>query len=132
MEAIGKNLTAEEWELLGVKPEHSEAQEAMGSMEENEEELSTTVQFRTPYVFEGNTYTHVDLSGLEHMTAGDVIRVANMLKKNNDLVPELSMKFACIMAARASKKPVEFFLRLPARDAMKVKNTVVGFMFGTD
>ena len=97
-----------------------------------DEELTTLVKFSRPYTFEGETYEEIDLSGLETVTAGDIIRVNNLLKKGHDLVPELSMQFACHMAARVSHKPVEFFTRLPARDGMKVKNVVTGFIFGAD
>lgn len=100
--------------------------------EDEAQELTTLVKFSRPYTFEGETYTEIDLSGLETVTAGDVIRVNNQVKKGNDLVPELSMQFACQMAARVSHKPVEFFTRLPARDGMKVKNVVTGFIFGAD
>lgn len=100
--------------------------------ENEDQELDTLVRFSRPYSFEGETYEEINLSGLETVTAGDIIRVNNLLKKGHDLVPELSMQFACHMAARVSHKPVEFFTRLPARDGMKVKNVVTGFIFGAD
>lgn len=100
--------------------------------EDEAQELTTLVKFSRPYTFEGETYTEIDLSGLENVTAGDIIKVNRQLKKVNEMVPELSTQFACYMAARVSHKPVEFFTRLPARDGMKVKNVVTGFIFGAD
>ena len=34
------------------------------------------------------------------------------------------------MAARVTGKPLEFFQQLPAREAVKLKNLVVGFLYG--
>lgn len=100
--------------------------------ENEDQELDTLVRFSQPYSFEGETYTEIDLSGLETVTAGDVIKVNNLLKSTLNPLPEMTMQFACHMAARVSHKPVEFFTRLPARDGMKVKNVVTGFIFGAD
>lgn len=101
-------------------------------VQENREELTTLVRFSAPYSFEGSDYHEVDLPGLESITAGDIIKVTGQMKKSMELMPEMTLQFACLMAARASGKPVEFFERLPAREAMKVKNVVTGFIFGTD
>lgn len=128
-------MTKEEKDLLGLDEPGEEAGNALAMRldeEEAEEALTTLVKFSAPYTFEGETYTEIDMPGLEHITAAHVLKVTQMLKKSNSLVPEITLQFACLMAARCSNQPVEFFLRLPAREAMKVKNTVTGFMFGTD
>ena len=39
----------------------------------------------------------------------------------------MSLPYAIFMAARVTGKPLEFFQQLPAREAVKLKNLVVGF-----
>ena len=36
-------------------------------------ESDTLIKFSKPYVFEGQTYTEIDLAGLENLTARDMI-----------------------------------------------------------
>ena len=45
-------------------------------------------------------------------------------------LPEMSLEYACIISARATKMPLEFFQRLHPRDAIKVKNKVTSFFYG--
>ena len=101
---------------------------------EEPEEESLVLKFRTPYKFEEQEYTEVDLSGMEDMTAGDLCAVAKLA--NRDLgvtpIPEMTLPYAMYMAARASHKPVEFFKGLPPVEAMKLKNMVAGFLYGGD
>lgn len=49
-----------------------------------------------------------------------------------NVLPEMSLEYACIISSRASGKPVEFFKALPPKDALKVKNRVTNFLFGED
>ena len=37
-----------------------------------------------------------------------------------------------LLAARVTGKPLEFFQRLPARDAIALKSKIVGFLYGGD
>ena len=110
---------------------------------DNIETLSTTtapvdgenlllVHFGRPYQFEGKTYHEVDLSGMDDLTAEDMIAADRYLSRNGNVsvMPEMSVEYACFIAARASALPVEFFRRLSPRDAMKVKNRVTNFIYG--
>ena len=45
-------------------------------------------------------------------------------------VPEMTLEYACFIASKATDLPVEFFRRLPPKDAMKVKNRVTNFIYG--
>ena len=85
-----------------------------------------------PYSFEGETYTEVDLSGLEDLSAADLCKVGKMVKKIDgvDPIAEMSLPYAIFMAARVTGKPLEFFQQLPAREAIKLKNLVTGFLYG--
>lgn len=92
------------------------------------------VVFNKPYTFEGTTYTKVDLSGLEDLTAADMIAANKVLDRTGSFtfLPEMSLEYACIIAAKAAKLPVEFFKGLHPKEAVKVKNRVTGFFYGTD
>lgn len=90
------------------------------------------VKFKKPFVFEGQTYDGIDLSGLEDLKAMDMIETQRQLNKSGNVstFPEMSVEYACIFAAKATKLPQEFFQWLPPREAIKVKNRVVNFFYG--
>lgn len=94
------------------------------------------VKFNKPYLFERVEYTEISLDGLNDLTAEDMIAVDRILKRNSgfgvDIMPEVSMEYAINIAARATKKPVEFFNLLPPKEAIKVKNRVTAFLFGSE
>lgn len=92
------------------------------------------VVFAKPYTFEGKTYEKVDLSGLDNLTASDMIAANRVLDRTGSFtfLPEMSLEYACIIAAKAAKLPVEFFKGLHPKDAVKVKNRVTAFFYGTD
>lgn len=105
---------------------------ALEAAEDQEESL--ILKFRKPYKFEGQEYTEVDLSGLEDMVASDLCAAERILKKQGIVDPlmEMSLPMACHLAARAAGKPVEFFERLPLREATKLKTMITGFLYGGD
>lgn len=107
---------------------------AMGESESGEEE-SLVIKFRKPYMFEGKEYTELDLSCLEDMTAADMIAIENQYDRRHpgiNVMPEVKIGYAIMMAARAAKLPIEFFDMIPQKEAVKVKNRVMGFLFGSD
>ena len=64
-----------------------------------------------------------------------MIAVNKLIKRTSagiDVMPEVSLEYACNIAAKATQKPIEFFLQLPPREAMRVKNKVLGFLFGSE
>ena len=107
---------------------------AVTNTENVQEDSSYLVVFRKPFVFEGKTYESVDLSGLEDLSAADMI-VANKIMERGgtvNVLPEMSLEYACIISARATRMPVEFFRALPPKDALKVKNRVTNFLYAED
>lgn len=102
-------------------------------VDNNNEDESLLIRFNKPFKFEGKEYTEIDLSGLESMSAADMIAVGKIMPKSGvDVMPEVTLEFAVHLAARAAKQPVEFFTALPMKEALKVKNRVMGFLFGSD
>ena len=99
------------------------------------EEDNMVIKFKKPFFFEGKEYTELDLSGLDNLTASDMIAVNKYMQRTSsgiEVMPEVSLEYACMLASKAAKLPVEFFTALPPKEAMKVKNRVMGFLFGSD
>lgn len=99
---------------------------------EQAEENELLLKLSKPYVFDGQTYTEVDLSGLEDATGADLIAVERSLKKRGIVDPlmEMSAPLAAAMASRMTGKPEEFYTGLPIRDMVRVKTAVSGFLYG--
>ena len=115
-----------------------EAVEARAGAEggEDTEPEDLVLRFGKPYKFGGQEYTKVDLSGLEDVTAGALENVGKIAaKKNpgmNPALQEMSLTFCIYMAQRVAKLPLEFFEKLPAKEAIKLKTIVTGFLYGGD
>ena len=118
--------------------EDMEALEAQAGAEDGEdtEPEDLVLRFGKPYKFGGQEYTEVDLSGLEDVTAGVLENVGKIAaKKNpgmNPALQEMSLTFCTCLAQRVAKLPLEFFEKLPAREAIKLKTMVTNFLYGGD
>lgn len=122
-----KNMTEEMMNLASI----SQVTEETGEEEEN-----LVIVFNKPYLFEGKEYTEVDLSGLKDLSGADMIEVNKYVERNSaktvNIMPEVSMEFLFMMAAKASDLPVEFFMGMPAKQSLSIKRSVFGFLFGSD
>ena len=98
------------------------------------EDISPVVTFGKPYTFEHKTYESIDLSGLDNLTAEDMIAADKYLTGNGNFspMPEMSLEYAVYIASVATGLPVEFFRHLPPKDAIKVKNRVTSFFYAED
>ena len=101
---------------------------------ERQKENPFLVVFKKPFEFEGNTYKEVDLSGLENLSARDMIAANKIMERGGtvNVLPEMSLEYACIISSKAAGKPVEFFQSLPPKEALKIKNRVTNFLYGED
>lgn len=100
-----------------------------------DDDESPIVKFKKPYVFEKVEYKEIDLSGLDELTAADMIAVNRLMNRTSpgiDVMPEVSLEYALNIASKATKLPIEFFLGLPPKYATAVKSRVMGFLFGSD
>ena len=108
----------------------------VSSLSETEEQNELVLTLRKPYTFEGQTYTELDLSGLEAVTAGMLERVSKtVLQQAPGLNPgllEMSMPYCMELAARVLGQPREFFHSLPAGDAIGLKSLITNFLYGGD
>ena len=133
MEKRDFEVTGKEQELKVQEPATATAT-AAAAAQEPEEENKYLIKFRKPFVWEDNTYTEIDMSGLEDLSAKDMIAAQRTMEKSGSInvLPEMSLEYACIFASKATKMPVEFFQALPPKEASKVKNKVTNFFYGED
>ena len=104
-------------------------------LNEDDDDDNLVIKLKKPYKFEGKEYAEIDLTGLEELTAQDMIAVNKYMSRSSsglDVMPEVSLEYACVLASKATKQPIEFFTGLPPKAAIRVKNRVMGFLFGTD
>lgn len=108
------------------------AEVATGTVDMEEDEYM--IIFRKPYNFEGTVYEKIDLIGLDSLTAEDMIKVNRIMEKTNSfsILPEMTLEYACRIAAIATKMPYEFFTNMHPKEAVRVKNRVTSFFYGTD
>ena len=138
----GKSGTAEENKNRGSHANYitwapyNNAEVAVEVLDKDGEVIENeyTVVFNKPYTFEGETYDKIDLSGLDNLTAADMIAANKILDRTGSFtfLPEMSLEYACIIAAKATKLPVEFFKGLHPKEAVKVKNRVTAFFYGAE
>ena len=118
-------------EKKNLAMEETAAEQA--AVQEDEEDVSMVIKFKKPFVFEGKTYTEIDLSALENITVEDMVAVNKLIGPSSfgrtEMNPEFSLEYDCYLAARATKMPVEFFMALRPGDGLKVKNRVINFFF---
>ena len=99
-----------------------------------EENEGLLLRLSKPYTFEGKNYESVDLSRLNELTLADMVSVERRVRGtslsggSNPLI-EMTLNYACHLAATAANLPVEFFLGLPIVDSMTLKGIVTGFLF---
>lgn len=98
------------------------------------EDPENYVRFHKPYFFEGNHYAGIDLKAIEDLTAKDMCEAEKYLSKKGIIspLPEMTMEYIGFIANRATGQPIEFFMKLPPKDATKVKNKVTSFFYGED
>lgn len=93
-------------------------------------EQNNIVTFGKPYEFEGAELTEIDLSGIENLTGEDLMEADKVYSSSGQFspVPEVTLGYTLVIAAKVTSKPVEFFNKLPAKEAIKVKNAVIAFL----
>ena len=124
------------WRTSKMEKETMKTEVAVEVLDKDGEVIENeyTVVFNKPYTFEGETYDKIDLSGLDNLTAADMIAANKILDRTGSFtfLPEMSLEYACIIAAKATKLPVEFFKGLHPKEAVKVKNRVTAFFYGAE
>jgi len=104
------------------------------TQEEAQELESRVVVLSRAYHFEDEDIKTVDLSGLDSITADQMITAQKIVTRsgNTTALLETNIEYLLVLASFASGRPVEFFKKLNARDVVKIKNRVTGFFFSED
>lgn len=89
------------------------------------------VKFNKPFKFEGAEYKEVDLSGIEGLKTKDLAEADKVFISTGQVavMNEMSTGYACIVASIVSKKPVDFFEELPAKEGIKIKTLISSFLY---
>lgn len=89
------------------------------------------VKFSQPYTFEGKEYTEIDLSVIENIDAEQLCEAEKMFETggNFSALKEMNLAYALTVAAVVTQMPIEFYKKLPGKDALKVKNAVSSYFF---
>lgn len=97
-------------------------------------DADSIVKLSRTYDFEGDKISELDFSGMENVTAEDMIKANKVLASSGTVtvLPENDLHYTLIIAASATGYPIEFFKALKPKDAIKVKNKVTSFFFGEE
>ena len=96
-----------------------------------EKDEKMIIKLSKEYEYEGKKYISFDLSGLENITSAEMIKAENAVKRNNraEVLPEMTLEYACYIAHYVTDMPIEFFMQLNVKDAVKVKTAIQGFLY---
>ena len=97
---------------------------------EAELENENILKLSKVYKFEDTTIGEIDMSGMENLTADDMIKANRVLSSSGNV--SVLQEYAITIAASATGLPIEFFKGLCPKDAIKVKNKVTSFFFGEE
>lgn len=111
-----KNMIAEEIEA------------AADSQEEKltEDDIRYKLKFSEKYIFDGEEYTELDLSGLKDFTTKDAESVDRVMMKMGHRVTNKIQDTTYIkhLAMRITGKPVEFFNQMPWKEFIMIQGIV--------
>ncbi|MCT4543296.1 MAG: phage tail assembly protein [Vallitalea sp.] len=100
----------------------------------NESNNKYLIKFRKPYYFEGKEYNGIDLSGIDNLTTSDLADADKIFVSSGNLAAmnEMAIGYSCIIAAKITMQPIEFFENLPAKEGVKLKNIISSFFYEED
>lgn len=89
------------------------------------------IKFKEPYIFEGNTYTEIDLTSIQNVKATHMIKAQQLMEKLGliSVITEMSLPYACVLASLVTDQPIEFYNNLPGPEAIKLKNVITNFLY---
>ncbi len=87
------------------------------------------ITLSNPYDFDGVTYTEFE-ADLDALTGRDVVAAKREWARqgNFSVMITADAEFAAFLAAKAAKKPYEFFDNLPAKDYCRISQEVINFL----
>lgn len=84
--------------------------------------------------FEGEKYATLDLSGLEDLSGEDYASLLKQAEKieGESMVPEKSLTFVYLTAAKVTGLPFDLFQTLSAKDAARLRYQIGSFFLSED
>lgn len=88
------------------------------------------IELSKPIEFEGNTIKELNLDGLEDISTLELMFAEKIYGRMGieGIAPELTIVYAIAIAQEVTKYPFTFFEQLKAKDILKVKTMVSGFL----
>lgn len=95
------------------------------------EQKETDMVLSRAYKFEGQTYEKLDLSGMEDLTAQDMIDASRYMRRIgfSNMDEEMDLPYALFMASRITGLPIEFFNALKPYDAIRIRGRMLRFFY---
>lgn len=89
--------------------------------------------FVKPYEFEGETFTEIEFN-LDSISGWHIQKATRLYRKQGGVaaIPALEGEFAVLILHELTKKPLEFFNGLPAKDYIAVTIAVSNFLTSSD
>lgn len=89
---------------------------------------------KMPITFDGVRYAEFDLSGLDDLTGADYASLLQQAEKidGETLVPEKTITFTCLAAAKVTGLPYDLFCALKAKDAARLRYEVGKYFLAED
>lgn len=83
-----------------------------------------------PYAFGDQSYAEIDLTGMENMTAADMIAAEAYLIHEGLFTTEKedTMEYNIFLASRFSGLPMQFFVQFKPRDATRLRAAIMKYM----
>lgn len=99
------------------------------------EKVDNVIALSKRYKFEGAIISTIDLTGLENINGMTLQKIEHIYRKTTKspvASPELTLDYALVAASVLTGLPLEFFTHIGGRDAIKIKNRVVNFLYSED
>nr|DAS15505.1 MAG TPA: tail assembly chaperone protein [Caudoviricetes sp.] len=111
-----------------------EANVKQGAAGVERDKVPAIMPLEVPFEFEGETYESIDLSGLATARAEDMCEVDEEAKRQGDssingLHPEITRKYAMLLACRLNRKPYNWLDKMNAKDSIRLRETVTAFFY---
>lgn len=119
-----------------IKTETTETADVVKiEIEEEEKQESSIIKLSKKYNFEGKIIDTIDLSKIKDMTTMEMQTIEHLYRKTTKNVassPEVTLDYAIAAASVLTDLPIEFLKRISAKDAIKIKNRVINFLYSED
>nr|DAF34676.1 MAG TPA: tail assembly chaperone protein [Caudoviricetes sp.] len=91
-------------------------------------------KLKRPVTFEERKIEQFDLSGLEDLTGEEYATLLKETEKMDgaDMVPEKSLTFAFLAAAKVTGEPFDLFKKMGAKDTARLRYEIGSFFLAED